>query len=167
MKMLLIFGGLIGALLLAPGAFAADGDQCENPSDANIPLFTKGNWIPVACVNLCDNYAGAADAACDEWDFADTPGMPDIIVLEYDDNGGDCGGFSPDFTFQTGPITGGTPAYDIDSSTVVLNTTTDRIIIITEDGPLDRFLFTTVADDDDCTDVDVRMFFYNRKTGFF
>lgn len=165
MKRLLFLLGLIGVLFMVPGtAFGADGDQCDDSSDADIPLSTRGQWQAVACVQLCDGKAATEE--CDEYDFADSPGVPDILIFEYQDNSGNCGG-TPDLTITTGPVTGGTPSYDISSSTVVLNPTTNRIIVITEGAPLDRFLFTSLADDASCDDLDVRMFFVNRKKGLF
>jgi len=179
MKRLLFLMGLVGALFAAMPAVATDEDgrQCQDSDNADIPLFTKGGWIPTACIQLCDTKV-AADSGCTEWDFADSPGMPDMIVLEYEENpdvaspADDCDA-TPDYTLSTGPVTNGgitgngVPAYDIDSSTVVMNPTTNRVVIITKDNPLDRFLFVTIADDAGCTDVDVRMFMYNRKTGLF
>lgn len=168
MKMLLALGGLIGALLLPALSWGADGDSCQShTADAAIPLFNKGVWIPIACVQLCDGKA-AADSACTEFDFADAPGMPELIVLEYEEDPAnmDCSG-TPDYTFTTGPITGGTPSYAIDATAVIANPTTNRIVIDVSQAPLDRFLFTAIADDAGCTDVDVRMFLYTRKTGLF
>ena len=63
--------------------------------------------------------------------------------------------------------TANAPTYDISTSTIVMNPTTNRVIIITEGAPLDRFLFTAIADAAGCTNVDVRMFFYNKKKGLF
>ena len=172
MKRLLFLLGLVGVLFTAPGvALGADGDQCIDSDNATIPLFSRGGWIAVACVQLCDTKV-AADSACTEYDFADSPGMPDIIVLEYEENpdSANCGA-TPDFTITTGPVsvvaTANAPTYDISTSPVVMNAATDRVIIITEGAPLDRFLFTAIADDASCDDVDIRMFFYNRKTGLF
>jgi len=168
MKKLLSFGGLIGAFLLTPMAFAADGDSCmSHTADAAIPLFNKGVLIPIACVQLCDAKA-AADSSCTEFDFASVPGLPEILVLEYEEDPAnlDCAA-TPDYTFTTGPITGGTPGYNIDSSAVIMNPTTNRVIVDLSQAPLDRFLFTAIADDAGCTDVDIRMFFYTKKTGLF
>jgi len=162
MERLLFLLGLVGALLIPGLGWSADGDQCKDSSGDPIPLFNKGTWIAITCIQLCDNYVGT-DSSCDEWDFNDTPGMPDIVVFEYEDIGGDCAA-TPDFTLGTGPISGGTPSYDSDDSAVVLNSTTDRVLLITKDFPLDRFLFTSVADDTDCTNIDIRMFFYNQKS---
>jgi hypothetical protein len=171
MKMLLTLGGLIGALFLAPGAFAADGDSCQShTADASIPLFNKGVWIPIACVQLCDGkaFGDAGAGACTEFDFASVPGMPELVVFEYEEDPAnpDCGA-TPDFTFTTGPIAGGTPAYDIDSSPLILNPTTDKIIVDLSRVPMDRFLFTALGDAATCSDLDVRLFFYTRKTGLF
>jgi hypothetical protein len=172
MKTLLIFGGLIGALLLAPGAFAADGDECTTTVDAvAMDLPSKGSWLPQACVLLCDGKA-AGDAganACTEWDFADVPGMPDLVIFEYEELAGEACNATPDLTLTTGPVTGGTPGYDLDSSAVVLNSTTNRVIVDISQAPLDRFLFVALADAAGCAagDVDVRMTFFGRKKGLF
>jgi hypothetical protein len=173
MKRLFILGGLIGAFLLSFPAFGDvdDGRECQDSADADIPLGHRSGWIAEACVQLCDTKK-AADSYCTEWDFNDVPGMPEIIVFEYEENDGGCNA-TPDFTITTGPISnGGTaaagdPAYDIGSTALILNSTTNRIVIITEDAPPDRFLFTAIGDDTNCTDVDIRMFFYNRKKGMF
>lgn len=170
MRRLLMFGGLLGAFLLAPAAFGADGRQCQDSDNNDIPLRTLNNWIPVGCIQLCDGKA-EADSGCTEWDFANYPGLPDILILEYeeDPDNANCSG-TPDYTIKTGPVTnGGTtgdgvPAYDLETAAVVLNPTTDRVVIVTKDAPLDRFLFTTILDDADCTNVDVRMFMYDRKS---
>ena len=172
MKRLLFLLGLVGVLLAPTVGWAVDGDQCDDSDNANIPLFTRGGWIAVSCIQLCDGKA-AADSACTEYDFATRPGMPDIIVFEYEENPDDanCGGSTPDFTLTTGPVsvvaTANAPTYDISTSTIVMNAATNRVILITEGAPLDRFLFTAIADDASCTDVDIRMFFYNRKTSMF
>ena len=185
MKQLLFLLGLIG-VLFAPSLGLAkenktDHTQCEEmDTDAAVPLFSRGGWIPTACILLCDGYAAAdTGAGCVEWDFQDSPGMPDIIVLEYEEeDSGDCGA-TPDFAITTGPMSNGTltnqtnasyagdPAYEIDATAVVLNATTNRVIILTKDAPLDRYLFTNVTDEASCTDVDIRMFFFNRKTSMF
>jgi hypothetical protein len=166
MKRILSLMGFLGALLLSSVAFGADGDECDSHvSDARIPLARTGNWAPTVCIQLCDDKA-ASHSACDEWDFNDTGGMPDIIVLEYEEDPSnmDCSG-TPDYTFTTGPITGGVPSYAIDTTALVMNPTTNRVIIVTKDSVMDRFLFTAIADDGACTDVDIRMFLYNRKKG--
>jgi hypothetical protein len=91
--------------------------------------------------------------------------MPDLLIFEYEEKtGSSCSG-TPDVTIKTGPITGGDPAYDISTSAVVLNPTTNRVIVDTSRATLDRFLFTVTADDGACAagDLDVRMMFVNRK----
>lgn len=155
------------ACLLAVGVEAkapkTDGVICEDSSDARIPLQDLGSWKATGCYNVCDGYAAAdTGAACNEWDFDRGPGMPDIMVFEYEDIGGDCGA-TPDFTITTGPVTGGSPNYDISTSAVVVNTTTDRIAVIIKDAMLNRFLFFAVTDEASCTDVDIRMFTYEKK----
>jgi len=148
----------VGALLVPGVSLADDGDSC----DADTGRITNGIWATVVCVNLCDGKA-AADSTCTEWDF-NSGGMPDVIILEREDVGADCtdaGG--PTFTFTTGPTTGGSPSYVPDTSAVVLNDTTDRLVIVTKDATLSRYLFTAVSDDTTCTDVDVRMYLMSRE----
>jgi len=164
MKRLLFLMGLVGALLVPGTTWATDGDACALTADgAAITLPSKGSWIPVACIQLCDGKAATEE--CAEYDFADAPGMPDIIVLEYEEEVGSACGATPDITITTGPVTGQTPEYAIDTSSVVLNSTTNRVVIDTSVAPLDRFLFTTTTDDASCVagDLDVRMTFFNRK----
>jgi len=168
MKRLLFLMGLVGAFFLTSTASATDGDACALTADGvAITLPSKGSWIPVACIQLCDGHA-AADSACTEYDFAKAPGMPDIIILEYEEESGELCGATPEYTITTGPATGGTPNYDIDTSAVTLTLIANRVIIDTATSPLDRFLFTAIADDASCAagDVDVRMTFFNRKNLF-
>jgi len=167
MKRLLFLLGLVGVLLCPCIAWAADGDACLNTDNAAVPLASRGSWAPIACVKLCDAKA-AADSTCTEYDFNSGPGMPDLVILEYeeDPDAANCSA-TPDYTFTTGPISvvglANAPTYDLDTTAVVMNPTTNRVIIITENAPLDRFLFTAIADDADCTDVDILMFLYDRK----
>ncbi|GAF97881.1 unnamed protein product, partial [marine sediment metagenome] len=116
---------LLLAMLLAPAAWAtvATTTACDDDTD----VLEAGRFRTIVCRNLCDEVIDT-DTACDEYDFGTN--MPDIIVLEREEVGGNCsdaGG--PAFTFTTGPVTGGTPSYDIDTTAVVLNDTTDRIVI--------------------------------------
>jgi hypothetical protein len=170
MKMLLILGGLIGALLLAPTALAADGGPCQShTADAAIPLWSGGFWTPLACVQLCDAKAVADDdGTCTEFDFETAPGLAEVIVFEYEEDPDnlDCSA-TPTFTMTTGPITGGAPAYSFDSTAVVLNPTDNRISVDVGPAMLSRFLFVDITGFDACSDVDVRMFFYGSKTGLF
>lgn len=149
---------LVAVALVVPAtSWAADGDAC----DSDTGLITTGAWRHVACINVCDGKA-AADSSCTEFDL-DSSGMPDIIVFEREDVGADCtdpGG--PTITITTGPVTGGSPSYDLDTSTVVLNDTTERVVISTKDAIVDRYLFFATSDDTACTDVDVRMYLFNR-----
>ena len=60
-------------------------------------------------------------------------------------------------------MTGGTLAYDLDSTAVALNDANDRIILIVRDARPDAFLFITVTNDTSCTDVDVRMYLITER----
>ena len=169
MKRLLFLTGLVGALLTISGpSFGADGDGCLTPAGTSISYGFKGDMVATACYMLCDGKA-STDSTCTEWDFKDSPGMPDVIVFEYQEAAGESCSSTPDVTLTTGPVTGGTPGYDIDTSAVVLNATTDRVVIDTRLSPLDRFLFSAIADNAGCVagDMDVRMTFYSQKSGMF
>lgn len=148
---------LFASFLLAGPAFATTSTTANCDSDIGLLPYQKGRFQTAVCKNLC-NKVIATDTVCTELDF-NSYGMPDLIVLEREENSGACsdpGG--PTFTLTTGPVTGGTPSYDIDSSTVVLNDTTDRVIIDNSTGVLDRYLFTAVSDVTGCTDEDLRIY---------
>ncbi len=150
------------ALLLAAPAFGAANTTHGQDCDSTITKPRAGHWRTVDCVNLCNLYAAADDgAACTEYEFK---GLPDIIILEKDENDANCSA-NVTFTFTTGPVTGGSPSYDFDSSAVTLNDAADRLVIVVEDGPLDAFLFINVTNDTACTDVDVRMYLINQRSG--
>ena len=154
MKLALFWMGVL-SLLLAPTALAADGDAC----DSGIGKITRGRHQTVVCVNLCDTKV-AANSSCADFDM-NTVGMPDQIVFEYEENGvATCSG-TPDFAITTGPITGGTPSYELDATAVVLNPTTNRVIVDARTAVLDRWLFTAITDDAACLDVDIRMYLIN------
>lgn len=144
-------------LLLAPSVWAADGGDC----DSDVDKLAKGNWKTQTCVQLCDGKA-AADSSCTEWNFNSSGGMPDQVILEYEDVGADCSA-TPEYTFTTGPTTGGSPSYNFDTTAVVITPTVNRITIIIKEGSLNTYLFTAIADDADCTDVDIRMYLVNRE----
>ena len=169
MKRLLFLTGLVGALLIASGpSYGADGDSCLSIADASLNFGFKGDMVATACYMLCDGPA-TGTSSCTEWDFRTSPGMPDVIVFEYQQKAVVSCAATPDITLTTGPLTGGTPGYDLDTSAVVLNSTTDRVVIDTRLAPMDRFLFATIADNTDCAagDMDVRMTFYSQKSGMF
>jgi hypothetical protein len=116
----------------------------------------KGEWRGY-CTNICNNYAAADDnALCTTFQFV---GLPDIVVLEKEDNGSGGTECQADatFTITTGPTAAG-PKYPLDTSPVVLDDTTTRIVFPQANGPFDAFLFVDVTDDTGCTDVDVRMY---------
>jgi len=162
MKWLYLMVGALG-LLLAGTASAVDGDGC----DSDIGKLDQGSYQTVVCVNVCDGVDNAGSdcdrgstAAGHAWDF-NQGGMPDLIVFEYEDNGGDCGGSTPDFTLTTSPEADGTPAYDISTSTVVVNPTTNRVVVVVKDAVIDRYLNVDMADVANCTDLDLRMYLIN------
>ena len=167
MKRLLFLLGLVGVLIVPTCGWAADGDACTDTDGTAITLASRGSWVPVSCVLLC-NAKAAADSACTEYDFNAVGGMPDIVIFEYeeDPDAANCSA-TPDFTITTGPISvvalANAPTYALDSTAVVLNSTDNRVIVLNESGLLDRFIFTAIADDADCTDVDILMFLYNHK----
>ena len=152
-----------------------DGSVCVDSDNARIPLSTRGTWQPVGCYNVCDDIddANYDDDFCNQFDLG-AVGIPDLLVFEYEedpDNANCTESPGPTITITTGPVTrpaadldsAGIPSYDISTSAVVLNATTNRIAVITKDAMLDRFLYFAVANTDNCTDIDVRMFLYNRK----
>lgn len=169
MKQYLLF---LALLLLAGPALGADGDVCADSDNAAITLFDRGRWTPTACIQLCDGKVDA-DTACTEYDFNNNRGMPEVIIFEYEENpdSSNCDTDS-DFTLTTGPIsvvaTANAPTYNIDpGGAIIMNSVTNRVVLVTRDYPLDRFLFTAISANTNCDDVDIRMFFYNQKTGLF
>jgi hypothetical protein len=180
MNRILSLIGFFGALLLPLAAFGADGDACKSHDGVEIEGWTRGPWIPLKCVQVCDGKVAADDdddgtPECADYDFGAGPGMPDVIVLEYDVDNVAAGGehscsSTPDITVTTGPIAlGGVdddyPEYSPDTTAVVLNSTTDRVLINTELAHLDRYLFFELEDAAACANggIDIRMFLYNRK----
>lgn len=146
---------LLIATCIAHPVFAAPNTTHGQACDTDITVPVRGEFRTSQCINLCNNYAAADDGAeCTEYEFK---GVPNLIVFEREENDANCTN-NPTFTLKTGPVTGGTPSYDLDSTAVVLNDADDRIIIIVESAPPDAFLFITVTDDLACTDVDVRMY---------
>jgi hypothetical protein len=147
--------------LLAGTVWAADNNTHGQPCDSDIVIMPKkGEWRSY-CTNICNNFAASdtVSDACTEFKFV---GLPDIIILERELNDANCAG-DITFTFTTGPTSGGTvdgnpPAYALDTSPVVLNDATQRIVFPMASGPFDSYLFTAVATATSCTDVDVRMY---------
>jgi hypothetical protein len=145
------------ALVVPTVSFAAtpstDGEECP----ATVEKISKGEWRTTACVRVCNDYLTTdAGADCDEHDFNTGGGLPDLLVLERVDGG--CTN-DPTITITTGPTTGGTPSYGISSSAVTLNDATPRVVIVTKDAPMDRYLFFAVSDDVGCAtgELDVYM----------
>lgn len=156
--------GFLAALLVLAWAGVAQSQTVDGgPCDATVQGVNKGVWNQIACINICDDVDEGE--TCAEYDLQ-TFGISDQIIfdiIENDDQDcSDSGG--PQMAIQTGPTTGGSPAREIDSSAVVLNDTTPRVVVITKDAPLDRYLFFAFSLDTACTDVDVRARFVNRKT---
>jgi len=146
--------GVLGALLWISPSWAADGDGCDTDSQGQV---TGAGWRTITCVQLCDAKV-EADSSCTEFDF-NTISRADLIILEREENDANCSDVGgPTFTFTTGPVTGGTPDYDLSGSVVILNDTTDRVVIDSSAAAPNRYLFTAIADDTACTDVDVRMY---------
>ena len=153
-------------LLFSPAVWGADGGPC----DSNTGKLERGIYRTLGCVNVCDAKA-AADSSClfdiagtaqtYSWDFSNTLGVPDLLVFEIEDINGNCGA-TPDFTVQTSPEADIAPAYDLDSTAVVINSTTDRVIVDLSTAPPDRYLIITVADDASCNDLDLRMYLLAR-----
>jgi hypothetical protein len=144
------------ALVVPTVSFAADGDGCT------VGKITKGEWRTTACVRVCDDHLAAEDS-CLAHDFNTGGGLSDLVVFEYvEDAGSSCGG-TPDITITTGPVLTttdtGVPDYELSSTSAVLNSTTDRIVVVTKDASFDRYLFFAVADDAGCItgDLAVRM----------
>jgi hypothetical protein len=149
-----LFVTLLLILLAAPAYGAPNtthGQSCD--SDIKTNVITKGEYR-MGCINLCNNYASADDdAACTTHQFNS---LPHIIILEKEDNNGGCSA-NATFTITTGPTSSG-PKYALDTSAVVLNDTTERIVFPQASGPFNSFLFVDVTSDTGCTDVDVRMY---------
>jgi hypothetical protein len=159
MRNLFVTFGLI-LLLSAVPAFGAPNTGHGGACDSTITLIEGGAHRTASCVNLCDNYAVADDgAACTEYEFK---GVPDIIIMERDENDANCTN-DPTFTLTTGPTTGGDPAYPLDTTAVALKDAVPRIVFLQDKGPMNSFLFIAVSDDAGCTDVDVRMYLINEK----
>ena len=139
------------ALVVPTVSFAAEGDGCPS----TIEKITKGEWRTTACVTICEDHL-TAEAACDEHDFNTGGGLSDLLVLERVESGCDA---DPTITITTGPTTGGSPSYGISSSAVTLNDATPRVVIVTKDAPMDRYLFFAVTDDAGCEagELDVYM----------
>ncbi len=150
------------ALLLPAVAWGADGGACAGHGTTTIAKITRGAWTEVSCIQLCDTKL-AANSSCTEFDM-NSVGMPDLIVFEFqeDPSNEDCSA-TPDFTITTGPITGGAPAHDMDTSAVVLNSSTTRVVMDMSRAIVDRYLFTAITDDADCTDVDIYMHLLKRR----
>ena len=158
MKRLLYILGLVGALSFLPSpALADDGDACKDSSGNKLSLGSKGAWVTTNCIQVCDGKAATEE--CADYDFYGAPGMPDLLVLEYEMIAG-CTS-TPDITITTASISG--VEYGPSSSALVLNSVTNRILIKTADGSLSRYIAFSTADDANCTDIDVRMFFKSRK----
>ena len=150
------------ALLLPAVAWGANGGPC----DSDTGKLTRGNWKSLGCFNICDD-ADSGDNSClfdiggtaqtYSWDFNNTVGTPDLLIFEIEDIGGQCGA-TPDVTIKTSPEADIAPAYDLDSTAVVLTVGgTDRIVVDLSTAPVDRYLIVTLADVDSCQDLDVRM----------
>ena len=127
--------------------------------DCNVGKVTTGKWQTTACYNLCDG-AIATDTACTEFDM-DSVGLGDTVILEIEDVDAGCTG-QPTATITTGPASGGSPAYDISTSTVTLDDSPARVVIDTQAGALDRYIFVALGAMTGCTDVDVRMILLDR-----
>ena len=153
---------LVGVLVLLPAtgwATTASTTDCDHESGA-VGKLTRGMYKTTLCVNLCDTIV-ENDDGCDEFDFSSTSGMPDLIVFEYSEDASTCT-VDPSITITTGPVTGGTPSYMLDDTSVVLSTSIDRVILDVSKAVPDRYLFTAVADAAGCVagdHVDIRMYF--------
>jgi len=152
------------ALLLAAPVLAADGDACDRADESDrVARLDTGAHRYEVCIDICDGKAAADDdAACTEFDMR-TVGRPDLIILEREQGPScsDAGG--PTFTVTTGPVTGGSPSYDIGGTAVVLNDTTDRVVIDMTTAPTNRYLFASLADAAACTEADLRAYFVTLK----
>lgn len=149
---------LLGFLLFASSAQAADGASC----DSDVNKVSRGPWVDLYCINVCDD-ADSTDSSCTEVDLQNA-GRPDVLRFEREDVGADCtdpGG--PVITITTGPTTGGSPSYALDTTTVVLNDTVEAVNVIMMDMPSSRYLFFTLSSMTACTDVDVRMTAMKRR----
>jgi len=146
--------------LLAFPAFAADGDKCDIVA-VPISVQDKGTWRTDVCIDVCDANV-AADSDCTEFDFKAQYGLPDTLIFEIQDNDGNCSG-TPAIAVTTGPVTGGTPSYEISTTAVIIDDNPNRVVVDTQAAALSRFLFFAVSGDAGCTDLDLRMFLVNRK----
>lgn len=144
---------LVGALLLpalALPTWAADGDVRTGTSTS------RGAIRLITSVKLCDTKT-SSDSTCTTWDFANSPGIPDMLVLERESKT-DCAG-NATATFTTSATSGGT-AHAIGSSAVVVDDNTTRVVIDLHQAPLDRFLVTALTTMTSCTNLTVLMHFY-------
>lgn len=158
-------------LLLFPlPSWGADGDTCTahvlGASTGTITKITKGIWREIACIQLCDGKKVADNSnGCTEFNMSAVTGTPDLIVLEYEEDGDSSCSAGPIFTVSTGPISGGTPTYDIDSTAVTIGEATTRVVIDMSTAPVDNFLFITngaTLTGCDQEGVDVRMHLLTR-----
>jgi len=134
------------------------GQECD--ADVKASLIKKGIYEVGECTNICNNHAAADDdAECTEHQFI---GYGDLIVYEREENDANCSG-DPTFTIKGGPVAGGTPSYDLDSTAVVLNDATPRAVIIMSSIVMPSFITIYVTNDAACTDVDVRMYVVTYK----
>ncbi len=164
-----LFLTLVLGLLWAPASWAVNGDQC----DTDTGRLTRGIFKTTACVLVCDGHAAAASICAYDagptagpadlqtycWDFGNSLGVPDLLIFEMEDTevGGACAG-NVVMTILTSPEADIAPAYDLDSTAVVLTKGgTERIIIDLSTAPPDRYLIVNVTVDTSCTGVDLRM----------
>ncbi len=169
MKLSLLLTLTLG-LLFSPPVWAADGDTCAAHSGTFVKL-NKGLCQEIACVQICDDADNTEDTGtigdCTEFNFNTVTGTPDLLVFEYEEDPGatNCTvATDPTFTLTTGPVAGGVPSYDIDTSPVTVGGTTTRVVVDLSTNPLDTFLFIAFNNGSGaaCTNVDVRMHMLTR-----
>jgi hypothetical protein len=154
-----LYLAILAIIFLATPAFGAPNTTHGQDCDDDIVLIERGYIQEGGCINLCNNYAAADDAGCTEYKF---DGLPHMIVLEKEENDAGCSA-DVTFTFTTGPVSGGTPSYALDTTAVTLNDAADRLTFLLKDMHIDSYLFIDIADDTGCTDVDVRMYLITEK----
>lgn len=183
----------IVVLLLGLGAFGLPAHATTAADENGSASITTGGQVgPMRSVFaglLCSNIANADTGGnCTAMDFSNIPMGHSIVIMMHDDGEGyDCasgictvGGDASDDCTATPTVTLSTADYANDTSTpnvppasarAIATTTavddssaTARVITLnTEDTPLERYLFTSIATATNCDDVDVSIKVFERS----
>lgn len=150
MKKLLFLLGL----LVAPAAWAADGDACDTNNWPTYDAYKGGRMMPVWCFVLCD--ADTNNGACADFDMNTTQdvqvGNPDVLTFVLDNSA--CG--TGTITFATAYQPSGDESA-LDSSTTAISVGgTERLNLDTRVAPVGRIIAsdrTAMGCDDGTLDV--------------